>query len=184
MFSAELISLHSLLLCASVNRKIKPCVCSFAARCNVCCLHLLLTLASCCAPTHFMKCNWIVVCCCSPSLQLMAACFWNSNWETVDLHESITCLSSFYWKLNPPSPVTHPSSSYGGQSQQIFMHHSIFSKSLNYFCCLLMYLSGFTNVFSELNWGIEWCVVLWNQTLFLTKFLTVTDLSCTFIYTF
>lgn len=161
MFSAELISLHSLLLCASVNRKIRPCVCSFAAWCNVCCLHLLLTLASCCVPTQFMKCDWIVVCCCPPWLQLMAACFRNSNWETVHLHESIACFSSLYWKLNPP-PVTHPSSSYGGQSQQIFTHHCIFSKSLSYFCCLLMYLSGFTDVFSELNWGIEGCVVLWN----------------------
>lgn len=56
---AELILLLSLLLCAGINRKMRPCVCSFASWSDLWCLHLVLTLASCSVPAQFMKCNWI-----------------------------------------------------------------------------------------------------------------------------
>lgn len=71
---AELIQVHSLLQRAGSNRNVRPCLCSFASWSDLCCLHLLLTLASCSVPTQFMKCNWMECYCCS-WLRSVAACF-------------------------------------------------------------------------------------------------------------
>lgn len=133
VLSSALISVHSLLLCAGINRKIRPCVCSFALWSDLCCLHLLLSSTSHCEPAQFRKCL---------GNALPGFSWWqNSNWETVPLHESNTCLSSLYWRLNPASPFTHPFLGYRGQSQQIL---TIVSCLKSWVICLL-YSSGFTN---------------------------------------
>lgn len=132
MLTAESILLCSLLLCAGINRKVRPCVCSLAS---------VADFGFLCASTVCEMCY------CSPWLQLLAACCWNRNWGTV--HQSITCHSSLYWKLNPPFPFTHQ---LWDQSKYIFTHCCIFPKNLIYLCCPLMYLSGFTNCSFLLNY--------------------------------
>lgn len=108
----------------------------------------------------------------------------NSNQETIHLHQSLTCLPSLQWMLNPPSPFTGPFLSCGGQSQQTFTCQHVFSKNLNSFRCPLDVPFWFYKWFCWTKEKWSMCIVMkldfvpWNSEI------TLTDLPCTFISIF
>lgn len=57
-----------------------------------------------------------------------------------------------------------------------------FYKNWNYFCCPLMYVCSFTNVFSQLNWNGVMCNIV--NLLFLTKSLNNCDWFTLHLYAF